>query len=118
MVDGDDKNASDSSDGRGDSGCLEAEYLEVQMDLTDDLLHMVYSAETFFAEILIITAFDCLNNLLFSFLFSRFSLSRTTLIFAELLVCRSWRVASAHEDFWRCFNFENRNISIEKSEFK
>lgn len=91
MVDGDDKNASDSSDGRGDSGCLEAEYLEVQMDLTDDLLHMVYSAvysaETFFAEILIITAFDYLNILLFHFHFSRFSLSRTTLIFAELLEC-------------------------------
>ncbi|KAL4195823.1 hypothetical protein AMTRI_Chr04g243000 [Amborella trichopoda] len=26
-------------------------------------------------------------------------------------VCRQWRAASAHEDFWRCLNFENRNIS-------
>lgn len=30
------------------------------------------------------------------------------------LVCRQWRAASAHEDFWRCLNFENRNISIEQ----
>lgn len=33
------------------------------------------------------------------------------------LVCRQWRAASAHEDFWKCLNFENRiNISIEQCE--
>jgi hypothetical protein len=33
------------------------------------------------------------------------------------MVCRQWRAASAHEDFWRCLNFENRNISVEQCEF-
>lgn len=33
------------------------------------------------------------------------------------IVCRQWRAASAHEDFWRCLNFENRNISLEQCEF-
>lgn len=32
------------------------------------------------------------------------------------IVCRQWRVASAHEDFWRSLNFENRNISVEQCE--
>ncbi|MBA0839027.1 hypothetical protein Goarm_004801, partial [Gossypium armourianum] len=27
-----------------------------------------------------------------------------------------WRSASAHEDFWKCLNFENRSISLEKFE--
>lgn len=33
------------------------------------------------------------------------------------MVCRQWRAASAHEDFWRCLNFEYRNISLEQCEF-
>ncbi|XP_058108585.1 F-box/LRR-repeat protein 15-like isoform X2 [Magnolia sinica] len=57
------------------------EDLEVRMDLTDDLLHMV-----------------------FSFL-KHIDLCRAA------RVCRQWRSASSHEDFWRCLNFENRNIS-------
>ena len=32
-------------------------------------------------------------------------------------VCKQWRAASAHEDFWKCLNFENRNISMEQCEF-
>lgn len=72
----------------GGDGCKisENEDLEVQMDLTDDLLHMV-----------------------FSFLKS-IDLCRTS------MVCRQWRAASAHEDFWRFLNFENRNISLEQFE--
>ncbi|KAL4318547.1 hypothetical protein GQ457_18G002000 [Hibiscus cannabinus] len=59
---------------------------EIQMDLTDDLLHMVFSF-----------------------------LDHGNLCHAAI-VCRQWKAASTHEDFWRCLNFENRNISIEQFE--
>lgn len=64
-----------------DSSTPKDEDLEVRMDLTDDLLHMVFS---FLDDINLCRA------------------SR---------VCRQWRAASSHEDFWRCLNFENRRIS-------
>ncbi|XP_030470403.1 F-box/LRR-repeat protein 15 [Syzygium oleosum] len=68
-------------------GEAKTEDSEVRMDLTDDLLHMVFSF---------------LNHM---------DLCRAA------LVCRQWRAASAHEDFWKCLNFENRiNISIEQFE--
>ncbi|GJZ55687.1 F-box/LRR-repeat protein 15-like protein [Tanacetum coccineum] len=59
---------------------------EIQMDLTDDLLHLVLS-------------FLDHDNLC-----------------RAAKVCRQWRVASAHEDFWRSLNFENRNISPQQYE--
>ncbi|RDX76859.1 F-box/LRR-repeat protein 15, partial [Mucuna pruriens] len=31
-------------------------------------------------------------------------------------VCKQWRTASAHEDFWKSLNFEDRNISLEQFE--
>ncbi|CAM8919727.1 unnamed protein product [Rhodiola kirilowii] len=52
-----------------------------KMDLTDDLLHMV-----------------------FSFL-DHFHLCQSA------MVCKQWRAASTHEDFWRYLNFENKRIS-------
>ncbi|XP_027080885.2 F-box/LRR-repeat protein 15 [Coffea arabica] len=64
-----------------DSSTSKAEDLEARMDLTDDLLHMVFS---FLDDINLCRA------------------SR---------VCRQWRAASSHEDFWRRLNFENRPIS-------
>ncbi|XP_052211557.1 F-box/LRR-repeat protein 15 isoform X2 [Diospyros lotus] len=64
----------------------ETEDLEVRMDLTDDLLHMV-----------------------FSFL-KHIDLCRAA------MVCRQWRAASAHEDFWKFLDFENRNISVQQFE--
>ncbi|KAE8735266.1 F-box/LRR-repeat protein 15 [Hibiscus syriacus] len=78
-----------SFDGKGgneeeNEGGLRAEDFEIRMDLTDDLLHMV-----------------------FSFLDHR-NLCNAAMI------CRQWRSASAHEDFWRCLNFENRNIRLEQ----
>ncbi|KAL0330505.1 UNVERIFIED_CONTAM: F-box/LRR-repeat protein 15 [Sesamum radiatum] len=57
---------------------------EVRMDLTDDLLHMVF---TFLDHI---------------------DLCRAA------RVCRQWRDASSHEDFWRYLNFENRFISVQQ----
>lgn len=33
------------------------------------------------------------------------------------MVCRQWRAASVHEDFWRFLDFENRNISVEQCEY-
>ena len=27
------------------------------------------------------------------------------------MVCRQWRVASAHEDFWKSLDFGNRQVS-------
>ncbi|KAE8671375.1 F-box/LRR-repeat protein 15 [Hibiscus syriacus] len=65
---------------------LMVEDFETRMDLTDDLLHMVFSF-----------------------------LDHCNLCHAAM-VCRQWRAASAHEDFWRCLNFENRNISLEQFE--
>ncbi|KAL6965731.1 F-box/LRR-repeat protein 15 [Sarracenia purpurea var. burkii] len=73
----------DGADGRSTS---ELEDLEVRMDLTDDLLHMVFS---FLKNIDLCQA---------------------------AMVCRQWRVASSHEDFWRFLNFENRNISVQQFE--
>ncbi|XWS26471.1 hypothetical protein CRYUN_Cryun26dG0035300 [Craigia yunnanensis] len=69
-----------------DEGGLRTEDFEIRMDLTDDLLHMVFSF-----------------------------LDHRNLCHAAM-VCRQWRAASAHEDFWRCLNFENRNISLEQFE--
>ncbi|KAK8544912.1 hypothetical protein V6N13_123220 [Hibiscus sabdariffa] len=60
------------------------EDFKIQMDLTDDLLHMVFSF-----------------------------LDHGNLCHAAM-VCRQWQAASTHEDFWRCLNFENRNLSIEQ----
>ncbi|XP_047322294.1 F-box/LRR-repeat protein 15-like [Impatiens glandulifera] len=62
------------------------ENLETRMDLTDDLLHMVFS---FLEHIDLCGA---------------------------AMVCKQWRAASAHEDFWRLLNFENRKISLEQFE--
>ncbi|KAK3041749.1 hypothetical protein RJ639_000673 [Escallonia herrerae] len=66
------------------SNTLTMEDSEIRMDLTDDLLHMV-----------------------FSFL-DHINLCRAA------KVCRQWRTASSHEDFWKFLNFENRNVSLEQ----
>ncbi|ESW33047.1 hypothetical protein PHAVU_001G038700 [Phaseolus vulgaris] len=74
-------------DGEGDSSdILKVEDVEVRMDLTDDLLHMVFSF-----------------------------LDHPNLCKAAR-VCKQWRSASAHEDFWKSLNFEDRNISVEQFE--
>lgn len=78
--------SSGKDDEENDSGASEMEDSEVRMDLTDDLLHMV-----------------------FSFL-DHINLCRAA------MVCKQWRTASAHEDFWRCLNFENMNISADQFE--
>ncbi|KAG6555990.1 hypothetical protein Mapa_001930 [Marchantia paleacea] len=57
---------------------------EMRMDLTDDLLHKV-----------------------FSFL-------DDTALCQAAMVCKQWRVASTHEDFWKSLNFENRSVSHEQ----
>ncbi|XP_055820352.1 F-box/LRR-repeat protein 15 [Solanum dulcamara] len=62
------------------------EDFDVRMDLTDDLLHMV-----------------------FSFL-DHIDLCRAA------SVCNQWRAASSHEDFWRYLNFENKQISSNQFE--
>ncbi|KAK8991560.1 hypothetical protein V6N11_062566 [Hibiscus sabdariffa] len=67
-----------------DEGGLRDADFEIRMDLTDDLLHMVFSF-----------------------------LDHRNLCNAAM-VCRQWRSASAHEDFWRCLNFESRDISLEQ----
>lgn len=33
------------------------------------------------------------------------------------IVCKQWRAGSSHEDFWKCLNFQDRNISEEQCEF-
>ncbi|KNA12798.1 hypothetical protein SOVF_122690 [Spinacia oleracea] len=58
----------------------------IPLDLSDDLLHMVFSF-----------------------------LGHAHLCIAAM-VCKQWRVASAHEDFWRSLDFENRSISVAQLE--
>ncbi|KAK4274541.1 hypothetical protein QN277_017744 [Acacia crassicarpa] len=85
----DEENNLDSSlvnDSEGNVNDISKEDLEVRMDLTDDLLHMVFSF-----------------------------LDHPNLCKAAR-VCRQWRVASAHEDFWKFLNFEDRNISVQQFE--
>ncbi|XP_038699371.1 F-box/LRR-repeat protein 15 [Tripterygium wilfordii] len=85
-VDGNSFGSSGGRDDGSESETSKSEDSEVRMDLTDDLLHMVLSF------------LDHIN------------------LCRAAMVCRQWRVASAHEDFWRCLNFENRNISVEQFE--
>ncbi|XP_073129455.1 F-box/LRR-repeat protein 15 [Henckelia pumila] len=75
-----------SENAANDLDPLKMDYLEVRMDLTDDLLHMV-----------------------FSFL-DQIDLCRAA------MVCRQWKDASSHEDFWRYLNFENQFISLQHFE--
>ncbi|KAI3864276.1 hypothetical protein MKX03_006109 [Papaver bracteatum] len=75
------RNLVDSVNGENDGDEPIAEELVVRMDLTDDLLHMVFSF-----------------------------LDHTNLCRAAG-VCRQWRSASGHEDFWKRLNFEDRNIT-------
>ncbi|CAI0401330.1 unnamed protein product [Linum tenue] len=75
------------SNGGGDeSGPSKSDDLEIRMDLSDDLLYMV-----------------------FSFL-GHVDLCRAA------MVCKQWRTASTHEDFWRYLNLENRNVTLEQFE--
>jgi len=72
-------------DNEGDhSGQDNINHHEVRLDLTDDLIHMVFS---FLDHKMLCTAG---------------------------LVCRQWHAASVHEDFWRCLNFENCRITAEQ----
>ncbi|OIV96427.1 hypothetical protein TanjilG_09854 [Lupinus angustifolius] len=69
-----------------DCDISEVEDAKGTIDLSDDLLHMVFSF-----------------------------LDHTNLCKAAS-VCRKWRSASAHEDFWKRLNFENWKISAEQFE--
>lgn len=119
MMNDGEENHFDSSDEedveRDDSGTSKTEDFEVRMDLTDDLLHMVCVHPQFplfqqlFPFLLLlqyIYFFVCCCQV-FSFL-DHINLCRAA------MVCRQWRAASTHEDFWRCLNFENRNIYLEQ----
>ncbi|EYU20299.1 hypothetical protein ABFS82_01G007800 [Erythranthe guttata] len=86
----DDENLPDSSvtldNAENKNDPLQMEDSGVRMDLTDDLLHMVFT----FLE--------------------HMDLCRAA------RVCRQWRDASSHEDFWRYLNFENHYISVQQFE--
>ncbi|XP_051151583.1 F-box/LRR-repeat protein 15-like isoform X2 [Andrographis paniculata] len=71
---------------RSNNDTVKMDDTELRMDLTDDLLHMV-----------------------FSFL-DHIDLCRAA------RVCKQWKDASSHEDFWRYLNFENRMISVQQFE--
>ncbi|MCL7033267.1 hypothetical protein MKW94_010275 [Papaver nudicaule] len=75
------RNLADAVIGENDGGEPIAEEFLVRMDLTDDLLHMVFSF-----------------------------LDHTNLCRAAG-VCRQWRSACGHEDFWKRLNFEDRSIT-------
>ena len=105
--------------GGKDEGGLRAEDFEIRMDLTDDLLHMVGNLNYYTFILVFITC------ILFHFIepfgcfpyFQVFSFLDHRNLCHAAMVCRQWQAASAHEDFWRCLNFENRNISLEQCEF-
>ncbi|KAF0893911.1 hypothetical protein E2562_031444 [Oryza meyeriana var. granulata] len=67
----------ENSDGKN------SEDVEIRMDLSDDLLHLI-----------------------FSFLGQR-DLCKAG------ASCKQWRSASIHEDFWKCLKFENTRISLQ-----
>ncbi|KAK7283165.1 hypothetical protein RIF29_12515 [Crotalaria pallida] len=80
-------NSSSVKDSEGDGADMsDAEEGKVTMDFSDDLLHMVFSF-----------------------------LDHTNLCKAAT-VCKQWRTASSHEDFWKSLNFENRSISVAQFE--
>jgi len=66
-----------------DSSNSDKDNCELRMDLTEDLLHMV-----------------------FSFLSHRYLCKAGS-------TCKTWHSASTHEDFWRILNFRNLNITPE-----
>lgn len=118
---GGDENPFDSTGGKedeDDNGASKTEDLEIRMDLTDDLLHMV-NAISFLQVLLHFPFFPDSYVLSFcsSFLPQVFSFLDYVDLCRAAMVCRQWRAASAHEDFWRCLNFENRKISLEQCEF-
>ncbi|EPS63963.1 hypothetical protein M569_10819, partial [Genlisea aurea] len=76
--------AADETEKNADAMCISSS--DIRMDLTDDLLHMVFSF-----------------------------LDHSELCRAAI-VCKQWREASTHEDFWRCLNFEGRYIPVRQFE--
>ncbi|XP_002464671.2 F-box/LRR-repeat protein 15 [Sorghum bicolor] len=65
------------------SGGRNSEDVGIRMDLSDDLLHLI-----------------------FSFLGQK-DLCRAG------VTCKQWRSASVHDDFWKCLKFENTRISLQ-----
>ena len=84
--DGNPFDASGGNDGGDDNGTPKTEDLEIRMDLTDDLLHMVPS---FIQSMIFPLSLFCIDYVVLfltpAFL-PRFFLSWTTLIFVELLL--------------------------------
>ncbi|XP_020256791.1 F-box/LRR-repeat protein 15-like isoform X2 [Asparagus officinalis] len=68
-------------DDENEPSASKAEDIEIRMDLTEDLLHLVFS-------------FLSLKDLC-----------------KAGATCKQWQIASVHEDFWRCLNFEDTGIS-------
>eukprot|EP00249_Psilotum_nudum_P018798 c26967_g1_i1 orf=641-4252(-) len=83
--DGGSEEGDDNSDnGEDDDNGSGVKTNESRMDLTDDLLHMIFSF-----------------------------LNQTALCNAAM-VCRQWRCASGHEEFWRSLDFEGHKVSHEQ----
>lgn len=64
-------------------GGKNAEDTEIRMDLSDDLLHLIFS-------------FLCQKDLC-----------------RAGAACKQWQSSSVHEDFWKCLKFENTRISLQ-----
>uniref|UniRef100_A0ACD5TPF6 Uncharacterized protein n=1 Tax=Avena sativa TaxID=4498 RepID=A0ACD5TPF6_AVESA len=64
-------------------GIRNAEDTEIRMDLSDDLLHLIFS-------------FLCQKDLC-----------------KAGAACKQWQTSSVHEDFWKCLKFENTRISLQ-----
>ncbi|XP_039124924.1 F-box/LRR-repeat protein 15 isoform X1 [Dioscorea cayenensis subsp. rotundata] len=80
---------SESGDGGedgGSSGVRNGEDVDVRMDLSDDLLHLVFS-------------FLGLKDLC-----------------KASATCKQWQAAAMHEDFWKCLNFDKTQISQQNFE--
>lgn len=109
LNDGKSENVIDSSNGR------DIRDGEVRMDLTDDLLHMVMIS--FFVLVVSPSPYSPPPCFWYcSSWWKVFSFLDHINLCQAAKVCRQWRTASAHEDFWKRLNFENRNLSLEQCE--
>lgn len=93
------------------SGGENSEDVEIRMDLSDDLLHLVW--RLFLLHFLYMqNAWLKYTNLL-NMLLQIFSFLGQRDLCKAGASCKQWRSASMHEDFWKCLKFENTRISLQ-----
>ena len=99
------------------SGGRNSEEVGIKMDLSDDLLHLVWPEFLFpclYSMKVMIDFFcdlKCTNFL--GFPWQIFSFLGQKDLCSAGVACKQWRSASVHGDFWKCLKFENTRISLQ-----